>query len=515
MLPALNKTALPQGAELEGPVEAHFGLPERVLQFGTGAFLRGFAGFFVEQANRTGAINGRVVMVGSTGSGRVQRLNEQDGLYTLCVRGREDGRIVDQTQLIAAVSRALASSDQWDEVLACARNPALSLVISNTTEGGITLDEDDRIDLDPPRSFPGKLTAVLHERARAFDYDPAQGLIILPCELVEDNGDKLRGIVQSLAERWDLGADFLRWLDEANAFCNTLVDRIVPGTPEDEEAEALFDRLGYRDDLLTVAEPYRLWAIEGDADLAARLPLAGADPGIVVTDDLRPYRERKVRILNGGHTSTVPAALLCGMQTVCEAVEDPRVGPFIRRVVLEEIVPSLDLDPAMARSFAHAVLDRFANPFIRHELLGITFQQTMKMRVRAVPSLLGYAEKTNEAPPCLTFGFACFLLYQHPEVGPPADARPADDAAAGWRDRWAGVDRTEAASVCRFVVSVCADEALWGARLDVLPGFVEAVAGHLVRAVRDGVPAALDALLHTSNSKTQNPNSKSSIQHPL
>lgn len=489
-LPLLNAPTVQRLDALRRPSN---GLPERVLQFGTGAFLRGFADAFVDEAIRAGRFNGRVVMVGSTGSGRTAALNEQDGLYTLCVRGREAGRTVDEAHLITSVSRALAAADAWEDVLACARTPELALVISNTTEVGIALDEDDRLDLRPPRSFPGKLTAVLFERARAFDYDPTKGLLVLPCELIENNGDTLRGVVQALAERWELGPDFLRWLEDANRFCNTLVDRIVPGVPDDPEA--LFERLGYRDDLLTVAEPYRLWAIEGDAALRARLPLAG--PDLVVAEDITPYRERKVRILNGGHTSTVPAALLCGLQTVCEAVEDPRVGRFIRRVVQEEIVPSLDLDAEMAQTFARDVLERFANPFIRHDLLDITFQQTMKMRVRVVPSLLGYARKRGQAPPSLAFGFACFLLLQHPEIGLPAAARPTDDAAAAWRDHWAGVARTDAEAVRRFVAAVCADEALWETRLDAIPGFVEAVAEHLVRAARDGVPAALDAHLQT------------------
>ncbi|HMB89325.1 MAG TPA: tagaturonate reductase [Rhodothermales bacterium] len=496
MLPPLNISTL-NGAEA-----ARSAMPERVLQFGTGAFLRGFAEYFVEQANRVGSLNGRVVMVGSTGSGRTRQLNNQDGLYTLYVRGREDGQIVDQAQVLTAVSRALASLDQWAEVLACARQPELALVISNTTEVGIMLDEDDQIDLDPPRSFPGKLTAALYERARMFDFDPAKGLIILPCELLENNGDKLRQIVQTLAARWDLGSDFRQWLDEANQFCNTLVDRIVPGTPD--EVETLYQQLGYRDDLLTVAEPYRLWAIEGNATLEACLPLAGVDPGIIIAEDITPFRERKVRILNGTHTIMVSAALLCGLATVREAVEDARVGRFIRQVMLEEIVPSLDIAPEMARAFAEEVLERFANPFICHDLLDITFQQTTKMRVRVVPSLLGYVEKENAVPPAIAFGFACFLLFQHPDVGPPAAERPTDDAASDWRDRWVDVDRGDATQIRLFVATVCADEALWGARLDALPGFAEAVADLLIRIARDGVVMVLETHASNPESKIQN-----------
>jgi tagaturonate reductase len=463
-------------------------LPERVLQFGTGAFLRGFIDYFVEQANRAGVFNGRVVMVGSTGSGRADLLSRQDGLYTLQVRGRQDGALVDRATVIASVSRALSAREDWDAVLAFARSPELALVVSNTTETGITLDPEDRPDLNPPRSFPGKLTAVLFERAQTFDYDPSKGLIILPCELIEANGDTLRRTVQVQAERWGLGEAFAAWLGEANRFCNTLVDRIVPGTPDDPED--LYHTLGYRDALLTVAEPYRLWAIEGDADFRARFPLAGVDPGILIEDDITPYRERKVRLLNGAHTAMVPAALLCGLQTVNEAMQHPGVSRFIEGVMLDEIVPALDIDEAMARSFARAVLDRFANPFIRHELVAITLQQTMKMKVRIVPSLLQYMRRRGEVPPLLAFGFAAFILYQHPDhrsaEGPP------DEAEGYWRALWAGVDLDDEETLGQLVDAVCSDAGRWGERLDVLPAFTTIVRDHLVRIVAVGAEPALE-----------------------
>lgn len=495
VLDPLNRHHLRSSGHRDDALEVSFDLPERVVQFGTGAFLRGFAEYFVARANQAGRLNGRVVMVGSTGSGRARRLDEQDGLYTLLVRGREDGAVVDRAQIVAAVSRALASQDQWDDVLACAHNPDLALIISNTTEVGITLEADDRIDLDPPRSYPGKLTAFLYERARAFGYDPDKGLIILPCELIEGNGDTLRGIVRRLAECWDLGADFLRWLDEANRFCNTLVDRIVPGTPDGDELDALWHRLGYHDDLLTVAEPYRLWAIEGDEELARRLPLAGADPGIVIAEDITPFRVRKVRILNGAHTIMVPTALQCGCKTVREAVEHPLLSRFVRRVVYKEIVPSLDSEPEQARAFAQEVLERFANPFIEHELLSITFQQTAKLKVRVVPSLVGFTARHDKLPPLLTFGFAGFLLYQHPGHRTATGSAPGDDAADAWASRWQGVDLEDTDQVRRLVEDTCSDAEQWGRRLDALPGFTEAVSTHLIGMIREGVPAALEAHL--------------------
>lgn len=435
---------------------------------------------FVDDANRADRLGGRVVMVGSTGSGRTAALAEQDGRYTLCIRGLRDGRPVDEARVIASVSRALAASEAWAAVLDLARSPDLRLVVSNTTEVGIADDPDDRRDLDPPRSFPGKLTAVLATRAEAVGFDGGD-LIVLPCELIEGNGDRLREIVLAHAERWGLDPRFHDWLDRSVTFANTLVDRIVPGTPDD--ASDLNARLGYTDALLTVAEPYRLWAIEGDAALAERLPLTGLD-GVVVTEDLTPYRERKVRILNGGHTATVPTALLCGLTTVAEAMADDDVGAFVRRLVCDEIVTSLDIDPAMAAAFATDVLDRFANPFVRHALRDITFQQTAKLGVRVLPSVHGYVRTWGEAPSLLAFGVAAFLAATRPGVFPDG---PADDASADWARRWAEADDLRA----------FAHDALAALDPDLpgLGGFGDLVADALVAIDRDGCRAALQTHL--------------------
>ena len=463
--------------------------PERVLQFGTGAFLRGFADALLDEAAGD-SWDGRVVMVGSTGSGRAAALDAQDGRYTLVVRGLRDGEPVDEARVVGSVSRALAASDDWDAVLDLARSPDLWLVVSNTTEVGITDDPADRPDLDPPRSFPGKLAAVLAARAEAHDYEGA-GLVVLPCELIESNGDRLRKIVEAHAGRWGLDARFLPWLDREVTFCNTLVDRIVPGTPDDPDD--IYERLGYTDDLLTVAEPYRLWAIEG-VD-ASRLGALAEVDGVVVTDDLTPYRERKVRVLNGGHTATVPAALLCGLDTVAEALDDETVGAFVRRAILDEIVPSLDVDPAMAESlasptalqFAHDVIDRFANPFVAHALRDITFQQTAKLGVRVAPSVRGYCEKRGEAPPLLCLGIAALLASVRPGA---VDGLSTDDASDDWRQRWTDVDRTDADALRAFAADALT---LWG--LDPVDGVPEAVGDALVAIERDGCRATLAARL--------------------
>jgi tagaturonate reductase len=490
-LPLLNRALVQSPAfqartDLGVPAPPLLDLPERAVQFGTGAFLRGFVEPFLDAANREGRFGGRVVMVGSTGSGRDRVLAEQDGLYTLDVRGIEDGQPVEERRVIGCVSRALGAADEWDAILAVARDPDLQLVFSNTTEVGIVLDAEDRPDLHPPRSFPGKLARFLHERATAFGFDPARGVVVLPCELIEDNGDRLRDVVLALAERWGMDARFAAWIRAAVPFCNTLVDRIVPGTPAADARAAAEAALGYRDELLTVAEAYRLFVIQGDDRLRERIPFAGA-PGVVVTEDVAPYRERKVRMLNGAHTITVPAAVLCGCETVLDAVRHPLVGPFLRRALLDEIVPTLDVPGSEA--YARAVLDRFANPYVRHALLDISLQQSMKMRVRVVPTLLRHAERTGRAPEALAFGFAAYLRMV-------ADGRGlADDGAARVRAHLDGASNDADAGEADAVRALCADRALWDADLSAVPGFADAVAAALARIRRDGAAAALEAHL--------------------
>ncbi|AHG87915.1 Mannitol dehydrogenase domain-containing protein [Gemmatirosa kalamazoonensis] len=489
-LPRLNRSLVPDADRrlLE--------LPEKAVQFGTGAFLRGFIDFFVDAANRQGTFDGRIVAVGSTGSGRDEILEAQDGLYTLVSQGVVNGAVAQDTRVVSSVSRALSANAEWDAVLAVARSPELALVFSNTTEVGIVLDESDAFEMSPPKSFPAKLARFLYERASAFEYDPARSVVVVPCELIEDNGAKLKAIVRAHAERWRLDARFLAWLD-AVPFCDTLVDRIVPGAPKGAEAERLRETLGYDDGLLTTCEPYRLFAIRGDAALKARLGFADADPGIVVTDDITPYRELKVRLLNGTHTAFVPAALLAGCETVREAVEHPLVGRLVKRLMFDEIAPTV---PAPgAEQFARDVLDRFSNPFIRHALVDITLQATMKTRVRLVPTIERYAAAHGAAPPALAFGIAAYLLLQRPEH----DAlRKTDDQAGPVRAAWAGLapagaipdDRRDeiAAELVRCVLS---DVALWSTDLTAVPSFGVSVTASLLGMLRDGVPAALEALL--------------------
>jgi tagaturonate reductase len=507
--PTLNRAlaraaAFTPGSGVRFPTPGLLDLPERAVQFGTGGFLRGFVEYFIDAANRAGKFGGRIVAVSSTESGRDKLVSQQDGLYTLLVQGIDNGNAVRDFRVVSSLSRALSARKDWDAVLDVARNPRIELVFSNTTEVGIVFDESDSISLAPPRSFPGKLTAFLHERARHFDYDPSKGLVVLPCELIENNGARLREVVLSLSAQWRLGDRFTRWIERSVPFCNTLVDRIISGTPPAAQLEELSQLLGYRDELLTICEPYRLFAIEAPDDIHGSLGFAAGDPGVLLSDDIRPYRERKVRLLNGGHSILVPTALLCGCETVFDAVRHEVVGEFLRVTMLDEIVPSLDVPGAQA--FAGEVLERFSNPFIEHALFDITLHGTEKFRVRVVPSILAFAEKTGRAPPCLAFGFAAYLLFMRGDLhaGRRVGGRPVprddkgDQIAAAWR-----IHDSAESSLRPLVNTLCANRSLWGVDLGSVPGFPDIVAEHLDAMIHLGVRLALEqhlASLLTSGS---------------
>lgn len=500
-MPRLNRALLDtvrreRGELVEVPAEALLDLPERAVQFGTGALLRGFVDDFVHRANAGGRFGGRIVAIASTGSARDRALREQDGLYTLVVEGIERGLPVRECRIISSVSRALSASDEWHEVLALAREPQLEYVFSNTTEVGIVTDDDSGAEDAPPRSFPAKLTRFLFERARAFDFDRGRGLTVIPCELIEDNGARLRELVIAIARRWELGTTFMEWLESAVPFCNTLVDRIVPGAPKGDDVARLRTMIGYDDEMLTTCEPYRLFAIEGDDRLRARLTWA-TDAGIVIAPDIAPYRKRKVYLLNGPHTLLASIALQMELELVREAITQPSLARYVRRVMLDEIAPTLDVEGA--GEFAEAVLDRFRNPHIRHALIDITLQATMKMRVRVVPSIERYASRNGQVPPSLAFGFAAFVQYMQGAIQASRRAQglpvPADDQGVRLSAMWEGFSADANAPVGDLVSAICRDSTLWGADLTAIPGFAAAVADHLSCMRSHGMSAALERLL--------------------
>ena len=470
-------------------------LPLKILQFGTGRFVRAFADFFINAANQQGKFGGHVVMVASTNSGRTELINMQHGQYTLWTRGYVDGQLTEKLENINVVHRALSAQTQWATVLKLACNPTLAIVISNTTEIGLSLQRGDK--QKSPNSYPARLTAILHERARHFEYAPDCGLIVLPCELIDNNGDLLRELVLTQAQEWALGNRFYTWLREFNLFCNTLVDRIVPGLPSDNELESIYQQLGRRDTLLTVTEPYRLWAIEGDSTLSNRLGFTG-DPGIVITPDIAPFRTRKIRLLNGGHTLSVPLGLLTGCRTVLDNMQHPNMKPYIEGLLRKEIGPVLNVDPATVSPYIDEILDRWSNPFMHHRLLDIMLQSTSKMRHRVVPTLVDYYRhyESQRVPHHIALGFAAWLRFMRgsrTENGCVYGAFGDEeyiihDAQASRFLDWWPVDLQHLDS---FVQSVLTSKELWGMDLTQLAGFEEAVARALHTLVTVGPTAAL------------------------
>ncbi len=501
--PKLSKALLADkraaGQPVALPDPAVFSLPEKVLQFGTGVLLRGLQDYFIDRANRQGAFNGRVVVVKSTDAGGVDTFGEQDNLFTHCTRGIEGGQPVEEWVVNAAISRTLSARSEWPAVLACAHNPELKIVLSNTTEIGIQLVEDNVFGA-PPVSFPGKLTAFLYERFKAFGGAPGSGLVIIPCELVVDNGRLLREIVLEQARQHQLNPAFTQWLTAHNVFCNSLVDRIVPGKPGEAETQKIFARLGYRDDLLTVSEVYRLWAIEGDERVKETLSFAAADAGVVISPDITPYRERKLRLLNGTHTISVGLGYLCGLETVGDCMNHPQMSRFITHVALREIVPAVPVDEESATAFAEAVLDRFRNPYLVHPLLNITLQYTSKMKMRNVPTLLNYYGRHRAAPPHFALGFAAYLLFMRAVQAEDGkyfgrrNGQPypiSDQSAPYFHEKWPTFREETAES---FVRGILSDTGLWGADLSQLPDFAAAVTGHLLNLLRRGAVETLRGL---------------------
>ncbi len=401
-------------ALLNGNMGESIRRPIRVLQFGEGNFLRAFVDDMIDIANEKGGLNAGVVIVKPIRMGTLENFHRQDCRYTVVLRGLQDGAPVEQERLITCVQDAVDAYDEYEKYASYARLESLRFIVSNTTEAGIILDETDRFELCPPNTYPGKLCKFLYERAQCFDYAPDKGLVILPVELIDDNGAELKRCVKALARLWQLGSAFERWLDEACVFTSTLVDRIVTGYPRDEEErQALWSRLGYEDHLLVTGEPFALWVIESPRDLSEELPLPACGLPVIFTDHQKPYKQRKVRILNGAHTSFVPAAFQCGYDYVLDAMHDPMIRAFIHRTLYEEVIPTLSLPKNELTAFAEAVIGRFENPFIRHALLSICLNSVSKWRARCLPSLVGYVEKNGALPSCLTFSLASLMALYH------------------------------------------------------------------------------------------------------
>lgn len=378
-------------------------MKETVLQFGTGNFLRGFADYFIDELNRKGFYSGKIVIASPTDSESVDKINAQNGKYNLILRGIENKKEFCSRTQIEAISRAINPYRNYAEFLSLAENPDLRFIISNTTEAGICFDESCKFSDRPASSFPGKLTQFLFARFTSG----LKGFIILSCELIDNNGKELEDCVLKYAKKWNLGKDFIEWIKGENAFCNTLVDRIVTGYPTDE-AEKIFAETGFRDNLLDAAEPYHLWVIEGNFE--SELPLKKAGFNVVWTSDVSPYKKMKVRILNGSHTSLVFPSLLCGVETVGESLEDEQLSSYLNVCLFDYILPTLG-ETEEHKQFARAVLERFANPYIRHLWKSVSLNSVSKFSARVLPTISEYIEKNKILPKPLVFSLACLIEY--------------------------------------------------------------------------------------------------------
>ena len=457
--------------------------PVKVLQFGEGNFLRAFVDYFIDIANEKTDFNGSVVLVKPIALGELfPAFKEQDQRYTVLLRGLVDGQPVEQSRVITSVSDAVDAYADYDAYAAYAQCDTLRFIVSNTTEAGIVLDESDSLELCPPNSYPGKLTKFLYERAVHFNYAADKGVIILPVELIDDNGIMLKKCVKTLCKLWNLGDKFEAWLDNACVFTSTLVDRIVTGYPKGED-QAIWQQFGYEDRILVTAEPFGLWVIESEKDISAELPLPQCGLPVIFTDNQKPYKQRKVRILNGAHTSFVPMAFQCGYDYVLDAMNDPMILNFMQKTLYNEVIPTLDLPEDDLLAFAQAVTSRFMNPYIKHALLSICLNSVSKWRARCMPSLLVYAEKEGKLPEHLTFSLAALMSLYH--GGKIVDGKLEcqrngetyvlqDDAAV-----LIFFAENSALPVAEMVTAFLGNEAFFGNELIKVPGIVESVTASL------------------------------------
>lgn len=404
-------------AVFNSPAPEIFNLPEKVLQFGTGVLLRGLPDFYIDKANKQCVFNGRIVVVKSTGN-NVDEFAMQDGLYTQCIKGIVEGKHIEEYVINASISRVLSAQQNWNEIMQYAESVAMQIIISNTTEVGIELQTDDNIYAAPPASFPGKLLAFLYKRFQHFKGDPESGMVIVPTELITDNGKKLKQIVLQLAVANKLDEAFINWLNTANDFCDSLVDRIVPGALKSQDQLAFEAKAGYKDALTIMSEPYSLWAIESSSERTKEiLSFHKTDNSVIITPDISKYRELKLRLLNATHTFSCALFYLSGFELVYESMQEETLLSFIKKLMIEEITGAIigaSITRAEAEVFADNVIDRFSNPYIEHKWLSISLNYTAKMKTRCIPLITRYYEKNGKVPLCMTAGFAAYILFTKP-----------------------------------------------------------------------------------------------------
>ena len=477
--------------------------PIRVLQFGEGNFMRAFVDYFFDIANEKAGFNGKVALVQPIAMGLTDLVNKQEGLYTLYLRGSENGQKVDAKRVISACDCCLNPYDKagYDKIMEIAESDDLDIIASNTTEAGIAYDPSCNFDDQPASSFPGKLTQVLYRRYKAGK----KGIVVLSCELIDNNGKELLKCVNQYIDQWKLEDGFKNWVNNDNIFCSTLVDRIVPGRIRDpKEVEKLEAENGYHDELIDVGEIFGVWIIEGPEGLEDRLPFKKAGVNVHVVPDVMPYKHRKVRILNGAHTGFVLGAYLSGQDIVRDCMQNATISGFMNKMLSDEVIPTLvdHLDENDLNQFAAAVKDRFNNPFVNHELMSISLNSTSKWKARNMPSFLQYIDKNGKLPVCLTMSLAAYIAFYSNDIQELTDAglvckRPKGNTYTVSDDRWAlefFYDH-KGDSEEDLVKAVLGNEKMWDQDLNKIEGLTDKVTEDLKMIRSEGAEKAYASCL--------------------
>ena len=469
--------------------------PVKVLQFGEGNFLRGFVDYMIDIANEKGEFDGDIVLVKPIEFGTLDRFHAQESQYTVSLRGIVDGKPAIQNRIVTSVTDVVAAHEEYERYSAFAKLDSLRYIVSNTTEAGIVYDESDKLEMCPPKSFPGKLAKFLYERYKHFNGAMDKGLVMLPVELIDDNGIHLKECVLKQADNWNLEEGFKVWLNEACIFCSTLVDRIITGYPRGED-EKLWEEWGYKDELIVTGEPFALWVIECPKDISGEFPLDKAGLPVIYTDNQKPYKQRKVRILNGAHTSFVLASYLAGNDIVLESMQDETVFNFMHATIFDEVIPTLTLPKKDLVDFAEAVITRFNNPYVKHARLSISLNSVSKWRARCMPSFLGYIELNKKLPKHLTFSLAALMaFYKGTEIRDKALIGHRDGQEYNIMDDMAVLEFFAANSEKpskEFAQNFLGNEDFFGQDLTQIDGLVDTVAGYLDEIAQKGMRKTLE-----------------------
>ena len=464
---------------------------ERILQFGEGNFLRAFANWMIHEMNKKAGFDAGVVAIQPIDQGLINMLNDQDGLYTIYLNGIKNGEAISEHEIIDCIQRGINPYTNYADYLANAENSDLRFVISNTTEAGIAYNPEDKLDDAPQKSYPGKLTALLFKRFEAFKGASDKGLIIIPCELIDRNGDNLKRIILQYASDWNLGEEFIDWIEHDNIFCNTLVDRIVPGYPRDK-MDAITAALGYKDNLVVEGEQFHLWVIEAPETVKEEFPSEACGLNVVFTNNMEPYRTRKVRILNGAHTTLVPVGYLYGIEKVRESLEDDVVGTYLKEAIFNEICPTLDLPEAELNQFANDVLDRFRNPYLEHALMSISLNSISKFKTRVLPSVIAFIKRKEALPERLLFSLASLITFYSGKREDESIALKDDQSVLDFFSKnWMAVNALEL-TIEDLVNTVLSNTDFWGEDLTAYDGLASQVSVYVNKIRVEGMVSVLN-----------------------